>query len=133
MLTGRCLCGGVRYEIRGEPLAMYHCHCTQCRHANGSSFATNVLVRSADFAVVAGSELLAKFESSPRKHRLFCSRCGSPIYSHAEASAQLVSVRCGTLDGDPGLRPSAHIHVASKAPWLELCDGIPQKPEGLAS
>jgi hypothetical protein len=42
-------------------------------------------------------------------------------------------VRSGTLDGDPGLRPSAHIHVASRSPWYEICDPLPRKPEGLAS
>jgi hypothetical protein len=131
MRTGRCLCGSVKFAISGEPLAMYHCHCGQCRRASGSSFATNALVRSEDFELLEGSAEPAALESSPGKRRHFCGRCGSPIWSRSDALPQLVSVRCGTLDGDPGLRPAAHIHVASKAPWFEICDDLEQKPEGL--
>ena len=133
MLTGGCLCGAVRYEIRGAPLAMYHCHCAQCRRANGASFATNVIARHAEFALTAGAEHVARYESSPRKHRHFCARCGSPLWSHADATAAFVSVRCGTLDGDPGLRPSAHIFAPSKAPWTVLCDGLREHAAGFGT
>ena len=131
MLTGRCLCGGVQYQVSGAPVGMYHCHCAQCRRASGSSFATNVMVPSAQFELIAGADLLSRFESSPGKHRHFCSRCGSPIFSRSQATEQLTSVRCGTLDGDPGLRPGVHFYVASKSPWYDICDDIPQKAEGL--
>jgi hypothetical protein len=128
MSTGSCLCGAVRYEIRGDPALMYHCHCGTCRKANGSSFATNLIVPADDFVVTAGRERLTAFESSPAKHRFFCSACGSPIYSHAAATQHIVSVRCGTLDGDPGVRPAVHAYVATRAPWFEITDAIPQKP-----
>ena len=132
MLRGSCLCGTVAYEIRAAPLIMYYCHCGTCRKATGSSFATNIAVSTKDFAIVSGREALAAFESSPNKHRYFCSRCGSPIYSHGEATKDIVSVRCGTLDGDPGVRPGIHGYVASKAPWYEITDGLPQKPGNFA-
>jgi hypothetical protein len=132
MLRGSCLCGRVAYEIRGAPKAMYHCHCGTCHKANGASLATNLIVAAEDFVLVSGAEGLAAYESSPGKRRYFCSRCGSPIYSRSDASQQIVSVRCGTLDGDPGLRPSLHTHVAARAPWYEICDGLPQRPGGLA-
>lgn len=131
MITGRCLCGTVRYRISAAPLAMYHCHCSQCRRASGSSFATNILVDSEHFALTAGQETLASFESSPGKRRHFCSRCGSPIFSAADATPQLRSLRSGTLDVDPGIRPSGHIHVASKSPWFEIHDDLPRRSRGL--
>jgi hypothetical protein len=130
-LTGRCLCGAVRYRIHGAPLTMYHCHCQQCRRASGASFATNLLVRSESFVLEAGAELLAGFESSPGKRRHFCSRCGSPIFSAAAATPSLRSVRGGTLDGDPGLRAVGHFHVASKPAWFEIRDELPQHAGGL--
>jgi hypothetical protein len=122
----------VRYEISGAPLVMYHCHCAQCRRASGSSFATNLLVPAERFAILAGEDALGSFESSPGKRRHFCSRCGSPIFSASDATPQLRSVRAGTLDGDPAMRPSSHIYVSSRAPWLELHDDLPQKARGLA-
>jgi hypothetical protein len=133
MLTGRCLCGSVKFAVRGAPLAMYYCHCGQCRRASGSSFATNALVRSEDFELLAGAGEMTSFESSPGKRRHFCARCGSPLFSRADALPQLISLRCGSLDGDPGVRPIAHIHVASKSPWYEICDDLAQKAEDLTS
>ncbi len=131
MLRGSCLCGTVRYELRGEPLLMYYCHCGTCRKATGTAFATNMLVPAELFAVTAGQDALSAYESSPRKHRHFCSRCGSPIYSRAEATSHVVSVRCGTLDDDGGRRPAVHSWVADKAPWFEIGDDLPQAPGGL--
>ena len=132
MLRGTCLCGKVKYEIRGEPRLMYYCHCGICRKANGSAFATNMIVLAEDFLLVSGRELLTAFESSPDKHRYFCSACGSPIYSQAKLTRSIVSVRCGTLETDPILRPSIHAHVASKAPWHRICDELPQAPGAFA-
>jgi len=130
VITGRCLCGSVRYQINAEPLTMYHCHCWQCRRASGSSFATNILVKTENFEITAGEGALASFESSPGKRRHFCSRCGSPIFSASEAMPQLRSVRSGTLDVDPGLRPSSHVFVDSKSPWFEIWDDLPRKSRG---
>lgn len=33
--TGGCLCGGVRYAIRGELRGVIACHCSQCRRTSG--------------------------------------------------------------------------------------------------
>ena len=60
------------------------------------------------------------------------SGCGSPIYSHGENRKHIVSVRCGTLDGDLPLPPSVHAFVASKANWIEITDDLPQHAEYFA-
>ncbi len=133
-MKGGCLCGTIRYEISGEPLGMHHCHCHQCRRASGASFATTMVVRAADFDFLQGEEKLAAYESTPGKQRTFCGRCGSPIYSRYDDNPGFINLRSGTLDGDPGARPSLHIHVASRAPWIEITDKLPQsrEEEGLA-
>jgi len=126
LLTGSCQCGQVRYEIDAPPLAMYHCHCSICRAASGSGFATNIVVTAASFHVVRGSASLRSHASSPGKLRHFCGNCGSPIYSRGETTSDRVSVRSGTLDHDPGIRPAFHAYVDSKAPWVEIGDGLRQ-------
>ena len=30
-VTGRCLCGDVRYQFTGAPVKVLHCHCDSCR------------------------------------------------------------------------------------------------------
>lgn len=108
---------------------MYYCHCSMCRKATGSAFATNMLVREDDFIVNTGRSLIKAFQSSHGENRYFCSECGAPLYSKAQAREGVVSVRCGTLDDDPSLRPTEHIYAASKAPWFDICDQLPQYPE----
>jgi hypothetical protein len=129
MLTGKCLCGGVRYEITGPVTGGVFCHCSQCRRANGSAFAANAGVAKQHWKVVAGDDLLHGFESSPNKFRWFCSRCGSPIYSVIPSDPNTIRIRLGTLDDDPGIRPGFHIFVGSKAPWFEIHDSLPQFQE----
>lgn len=108
---------------------MYYCHCGMCRKATGSSFATNMLVKSDDFVIVAGRSVLRSYESSPSEYRHFCSECGSPIYGEAVVRPGLVSIRCGALDGDPGVRPSSHIYTASKSSWFTISDHLSQFSE----
>lgn len=129
MLNGACMCGRVQYEIEGKPRFMYQCYCGKCRAASGASFVTNIIVDADRFRITAGKESLAAFESSPRKFRYFCSACGSPIYSHGEKTKHVVSVRCGTLKQDPGVRVAYHAFVASKAAWVDICDEQPQFPD----
>lgn len=125
-MRGGCLCGAIRYELSGKPVEMHHCHCQQCRRASGASFGTTMMVRAEDFAFLQGEKLLSAYESTPGKQRTFCSRCGSPIYSRYADDPSLINLRGGTLDGDPGIRPGQHIHVASKAPWIEIHDALQQ-------
>jgi hypothetical protein len=126
MIKGSCLCGTIRYEIRGELGPIVLCHCAQCRKAQGSAFAANAAVRTSDFAVVAGSDALVAYHSSPGKTRHFCRECGSPIISTRDSVPGFVRVRIGTLDSPLDARPSAHIFAASKAEWEDISDDLPR-------
>jgi hypothetical protein len=131
MLQGSCACGRVRYELDGElrgPLG--HCHCWQCRKHSGASFGTTAAVMSEEFRVVAGEEALSSWESSPGVHRFFASCCGSPLFKRIAALPQVMGLRLGTLDSDPGRMVEEHIFVDSKVPWVEIHDSFPQKPGG---
>ncbi len=36
---GGCVCGAVRYECSGEPIATFNCHCRDCQHLSGGAYA----------------------------------------------------------------------------------------------
>jgi hypothetical protein len=131
MITGSCLCGGVRLRVNGKLGPAGLCHCSQCRKANGSAFAANAPVRARYLEITSGRELIREFESSPGKFRAFCSRCGAPIYSRRTSEPELHRLRLGLLDGDPGRRPLAHVWAGSKAPWYEITDSLPRFEAGL--
>ncbi len=126
-LTGGCLCGAVRYRIDGPLGPVVLCHCSQCRKAQGSAFGANAPVSADDFSLLQGAEALVHYASSPGKWRAFCGRCGSPLHSRRDDKPEWLRLRIGTLDEAPaGLRPHAHIHVASKASWDDITDDLPQ-------
>ena len=125
MLRGSCLCGAVRYEIDGALGRIVHCHCSQCRKASGTAFATNAPVDASIFRVVAGADAIRRYESTEGKWRCFCSACGSPIYSETRSRPNVVRLRIGTLDSPAGGRPIAHFFASSKAEWFDIHDGLP--------
>ena len=130
MFTGSRLCGGVHFRVDAEPEPIQICYCRQCRKAQGAALVTNMPVPSAAFHITAGADLLRSYESSPGKDRVFCSRCGSPIYSKSAKNPEVVRLRAGTLNEPLSARPVAHFHVASKPNWWEINDGLPQFGEG---
>ena len=129
MIRGSCLCKRVRFEIHGKPGRASHCHCSMCRKATGAVFGTYADVRIENLKIVSGAELIMRYRSSPGVERTFCARCGSTLQYISEKNPGVVEVALGTLDDDPGIRVPQHIFVASKAPWFEITDGLPQYPE----
>lgn len=129
MLSGSCLCGGIRYEIKGDLFEALNCHCSMCRKAQGAAFRSRARVRAVDFRWVAGEDLVRFYESSPGNHRGFCRICGSPVLTKFDSNTSIFSLPLGVLDGDPGIRPQLHVHVASKAPWFVISDDLPQFAE----
>lgn len=126
MLHGRCLCGQIEYEIDGQVGPIDYCHCSYCRRASGSAFASNASILASTFRFRRGESLLEEYESSPGKFRCFCSNCGSPIYARVEGAPALLRIRMGTMDSTPNTTPSGHYDVESKAPWYSIADDLPQ-------
>lgn len=124
-ITGKCLCGDIRYTLDGPFLSMSHCHCSRCRKHHGSAFLTEVAAPASAFRWQQGMDRLASYTSSPGFQRTFCPRCGSTMPS-IEASAEAIFVPAGNLDGDPQVAPKMHIFTASKAPWYAITDDLPQ-------
>ena len=125
MLTGRCLCGAVRFEIHSALGPVIYCHCSLCRRASGTAFAANASIRKDALKIVAGRELLTEYKSTPTTYRQFCSRCGSPLFGGDDDSPN-TRVRLGTLDNAGGARSIAHIFTGSKSEWFQITDSLEQ-------
>lgn len=126
MITGSCLCGAVKYEAEGPLMLVARCHCVQCRKASGAEFATNGSVARAHFRVVTGQDVLARYESSPGNARVFCGRCGSPLFKEDVNRPEQVRLRLGCVDDEIEEKPMAHVFVTEKPGWSEITDGLPQ-------
>ena len=126
-INGGCLCGLVRYRINGELNDADHCHCSMCRRQHGAAFATYANVGPGQFEWVSGRELTKLFETPGGDGWCFCSECGSTLAGTEKG--EVTSITLGSVEGDPGIRPSAHIFVGSKADWDEITDDLPQFDE----
>jgi hypothetical protein len=126
--TGGCLCGGVRYEVRGPLRPIVACHCTQCRRMTGHYLAATA-AHEGEF-VVAESSRLRWFQSSANARRGFCERCGSTLFWHG-VGRDYISIAAGSIDGPTGLALVQHIHTADKGDYYSLEDGVPQSPHGM--
>lgn len=130
VLTGACLCGGVRYEVEGPLTFIALCHCTRCRRQHGTAPVAWTAVPTERFRLVQGQDLLKVFPVEGGVDRTFCSTCGSSLFGDAPGTRERVEIAVGSFEGDPQLQPMVHVHVASKAPWYEIADDLPQIPAG---
>lgn len=126
LLTGQCLCGGVKYRCDTEPLSMKYCHCDTCRRVTGSAFNIGVGVPSGDLTV-SGKIQSYTHNGATRE---FCPVCGSPLFTR---SKQVVWIRAGSLDNSEGLRPTAEMWTELAVPWSRIPDGIPSYPQASPS
>jgi hypothetical protein len=127
--TGSCQCGAIRFRIASELAPIELCHCRQCRKAQGAPFASNAPIRRDAFHLDSGADLLTHYESSPGKMRVFCSRCGSPIYSSRTSLPDVLRIRVGLINEPVSARPVAHIYAAAPCNWWPITDSLPQFPE----
>ncbi len=127
---GSCLCGAMAWEVEGAPLMMMNCHCSRCQRARGAAHATNAFYKLAQFRWIRGEDMADAWKVPEAQFftQRFCRVCGSPSPRLMEQFNRAM-VPVGAFDADPGMQPGAHIFVASKAPWFEINDAIPQFAE----
>ena len=132
IISGSCNCRAITFEINGKIGPIGQCHCSKCRKASGTD-GNAVCYTSADsLRWVRGEEVIHRYAdtSGPGWSHSFCRSCGSPV-PNISGNRKIYFVPAGSFDDDPGYRGyAAHIYVASKAPWVTLCDNAPQFPEG---
>ena len=121
--TGRCLCGGVRYEITGPLRGVVACHCSQCRRTSGHYVAATS-APSANITLTAAATLVW-YRSSGIAERGFCNVCGGNLFWRQDG-AGITSIMAGTLDVPTGITMERHIFVRDKSDYYELNDALPK-------
>lgn len=105
-----CQCGSVEFDIlQTSPLALYHCHCTQCQKQSASAFGTSATF-SAEDVFPLSQDLHAKLQLWTRPANegrtldcYFCKACGVRIIHRvrsADGEEKLtVSIKGGLISG----------------------------------
>lgn len=128
--TGACLCGGVRFEVRGPVRDVILCHCGQCRRTHGHVAAYSSAAR-AD-VVFRAESTLAWYESSERARRGFCSGCGASLFWEPVGEGRL-AIAAGCLDAPTGLKTVRHVFVDDAGDYYEIADDLPRHGGGRAA
>ena len=124
------MCGGVRFEIEAPLVSAAWCHCTRCQRRTGTGASPQARIVPGSLRIVQGEALLREYRPDHGWAKVFCGECGSSLWSRSPDDAGLMSVRLGTFDGDPGVRPSYRQFVTYAAAWDTLPDdGLPRFPE----
>ena len=132
---GGCVCGAVRYRVRGHPVFGAVCHCRYCQRRLGSAFATVAYFDAANVEVVRGdlTEYEHHSDESGRWLRMrFCPRCGTTVTHTTEVRPGMRAIAVGTLDDAEWLRLDRHIWIRSKRPWVSIPPDVTVHPQGSA-
>lgn len=124
--TGGCSCGAVRFEIRGEPIAMLDCQCRQCQQESGTGHQSHVTFQAAEVKLTGQTTAWeAVGDEGTRKVRTFCPTCGAPVSMTFPDIPDVFAVRASSLD-DPGLyRPQMVVWAAAAQPWDRVDPALP--------
>jgi|SRR5579859_327996 len=121
-----CLCGDVTYKITGKIHHVRFCHCTNCRKFSGTSHAAWGLTATADLCIDQPNPNITKYNAGSGS-RVFCSRCGSPLWFEPDGLPQSRGIPLGVVDDHDALpSPEMHVWTKSKVAWESILDGLPQ-------
>ena len=122
-VTGRCLCGDVRYETKGQPLWTALCHCESCRRSASAPVVAWMGFADGD---VTWTGTRAFFASSDIATRGFCPRCGTQMSFVSTRWPGEVHLYGVSRDDPQAYRPDLHCHYAERLDWLSISDGLPK-------
>ncbi len=124
MPTGRCHCGAIRYEVKGEPVFSGLCHCADCRRHAGAPVVGWGAFPASSLAVLQGTPKI--YASSEHGRRHFCPDCGTGLFYFNDIGLPgLADIQTATLD-DPGtVAPQMQVQVAERIAWMEGAHSLP--------
>jgi hypothetical protein len=130
MRTGACQCGAVAFACAGEPLALYACHCADCRRQSGSAFGLSLVMPRADLSQLRGAPRFwtRGTDSGGTMRCAFCGECGARLWHERSASPLTISVKAGVLDGPVDVATAIHIWTSRRLPGVAIPPGAVSHP-----
>ncbi len=131
--TGRCLCGGVRFELSEPVTVAGYCHCTRCQRRTGTASSAQARIEGSTFRLLSGEDLVQGWRHPDGGfEKCFCRTCGAHLFSRDPDGSGKMSIRMSAFDDDPGVRPGWRAFVAYAAPWEPIPDdGLPRYAESV--
>jgi hypothetical protein len=123
--SGGCLCGSLRYEAVGEPLASGHCYCADCRRASGSGFVAFMGFKAADVRFSGEArQFRSKAANGGDAVRNRCSICMSLVFGGEIGKTEWYTLYAGSLDDPTAFHPTIAIFAEGRPPWALIPPGF---------
>lgn len=120
---GGCLCGEVRFQVRGPLRDVVNCHCSMCQRLHGN-FGPHTKARKVNITITKDNGL-KWYKTSNIAQRGFCSKCGSSLFWEP-FELDATGIIAGSLNGPTGLNTIGHIFVGEKPDFYDITDDLPQ-------
>lgn len=129
-MTGKCVCGAVRYTIDADKTEVGACHCGMCRAWSGGVFIG--LQAKPEEVTLEGEDNLSLYRSSDWAERGFCKTCGSSMFYRVTAPGPMngeFHFGAGTLDDYGDAKLTGEIFIDRKPAAYAFADETDQKTE----
>ena len=130
----QCPCGTTKYEVQGEPITRFYCHCTICQQQYDASFVDISLFKLNDVQLPEGHDIsFAKYKRIGAVDRGRCPACDKPILSkmgEGEKAFAFVATRNCVNSED---LPPAEMHVFYGTRKENASDDLPKYKNAISS
>ncbi|MDO7833513.1 GFA family protein [Sphingobium sp. HBC34] len=124
MVTGKCQCGAIRYEVDGQPAHSAICHCADCRASSGAPMVGWALFEEGQVRIEGEA---VRYQSSELATRHFCGTCGTGLfYTNPTIFPGGIDIQTSTLDDPDSFPPQAHIQLAEAQGWVRHMHDLPK-------
>jgi len=118
-----CLCGKVKFMVKGNLRHVLNCHCSQCMKTHGNFAAyTSTLEDNLKFI---SKKTLKWYRSSQKAKRGFCNKCGASIFFKF-INNDTISISAGLFKNPTGLKEKMNIFVKNKLDYYKLNSTLPK-------
>jgi hypothetical protein len=129
--TGGCLCGAVRFTVKGAPIRMAQCHCLDCQRASGTGHMSNAIFDAADVEVTGTTASFASTADSGNVlTRHFCPTCGARLFLYSQARPGKIVMAVGAFDDSSWFAPEVVLFTKRRPSWDLTTDGVPNFEAG---
>lgn len=122
-ISGRCLCGAVKFKAPAAKREVDICHCSMCRRWSAGPY----IGLGYDGALAfEGADNIGVYRSSEWAERAFCRVCGSSLYYHLLGTDHY-SLSANALDDQSGLVLTLQIFIDEKPAYYDFANDTPKR------
>lgn len=130
----QCPCGTNQFEIHGEPITRFYCHCTICQDKYKAPFADVTLFKLDDVEVPASDGLtFGKYKRFGAVDRGICDSCQKPVMATLGEGEKGLAFVAAQNYQNPEALPPAEMHVFYGTRVEDFADDLPKYKNYLTS